>query len=266
MDEKFWMQDPKVLLKTCDIIPRTTMTSNEKLNAMTRLLLIIVVVLYYLDYPNYFTVFIAGIFMILFLKSNSQTETFEFEVSDRQALNQNIRGFVPGYDSRPHVPVGSACWFDQNTDLINAKYEVTPNIQFNHDNAAKRSYMNAKYELLPLTKTPGFDQIWRAEPEMQGTYTMTPDPWTQFPVAQPEESHCHENYIVRSKIDHLGLDQSRTNLNSLRGMAEDGYLQSVMQQRESIMNDHVDRFRRERQHNCADMKLNRASAGAGGAW
>lgn len=266
MDEQFWMQDPKILFKNFDVIPKTTMSNNEKLNAMTRLLVVITIALYFMDYDSYLTVFIIGIFMILFLKNKQPVENFTAEVSNRQALNQGIRGFVPGYDSRPHVPQNAACWFDQNTDLINAKYEITPNIQFNHDNAAKRSYSNAKYELLPQTKTPGFDQIWRAEPAMQGNYTMTPDPFTQLPVQQPDESLYHENYIVRSKIDHLGLDQSRTNLNSVRGMAEDGYLQSVMQQRNAIMNDHIDRFRRERQHNCADMKLNRAAAGAGGAW
>jgi hypothetical protein len=31
------------------------------------------------------------------------------------------------------------------------------------------------------------------------------------------------------------------------------------------MNEHIDRFRRERQHNCPDMKLNAFSAGSGGS-
>jgi hypothetical protein len=185
-----------------------------------------------------------------------------FEISSATALNTGIREFQPGVDSRPQGPDNKACWFDADLGLLNARLELTPPIQFNHYDDAKRSYMNAKYELTPLTDTNGFREIWRNEPEMCGSFTMVPNPETQFPVYDPESTgQC--NYIVRSKIDHLPASQSSNGLVSLRAMAEQAFTTSAIDFRNGIMNEHIDRFRRERQHNCADMPLNTASAGSG---
>lgn len=260
--EKFWLEEPCVLLQSWSIIPDSGMTNAERLNSLTRLLLIITAGMYLLGYENYFTVLALGLLLIIVLRSQIK----EGFVSERAALDSGIRSFDPTYDSRPHVrnPKTDACWFDQNTSLLNAKFEVTPNIQFNHDDAAKRSYMNTKYELTPLTPAEGFTQIWRTEPEMCGGYSMVPDPLTEFPVDEvPHRGQC--NYIVRSTIDHLPISQAQNDLNSTRPIAEDAFSQSILDFRSSIMNAHLDRFRRERQHNCADMKLNTASAGSGGS-
>lgn len=263
-NEKFWLDDPKALFSSWNVIPNSEMTNAERLNALTRLLLIITVGMYFLDYDQYLTVFFLGIMLIVILRSYLPREGFQPEITERQALDQGIRQFDPVYDSKPHVPTNSACWFDQGVSLINAAYEVTPNIQFNHDDAAKRSYMNAKYELTPLTDEDGFRQIWRDEPEYHGSYTMIPDPLTEFPV-ETGDARGQCNYIVRSKIDHLPVSQGQNDLISTRPMVEAAFNQSVLDYRNAIMNDHIDRFRRERQHNCPDMKLSTAGAGAGGS-
>ena len=277
---KFWLNNPKALFSSMDVLPTSEMTSAERLNALTRLLLIVTAGMYFLGYDQYFTVLALGILLIIILRSNQPrehfqpsgvapsqtTHTFQPNVTEMQALNTGVRGFDPSYDSRPHVPNPStdACQFDQGVSLINTAYEVTPSIQFNHDDAAKRSYMNAKYELTPLTEADGFTQIWRNEPGMCGGYSMVPDPLTTFPVDDLEaQGQC--NYIVRSVIDHLPISQAQNGLQSVRPMAEAAYNQSILDFRSSIMNEHIDRFRRERQHNCPDMKLGSVSAGAGGS-
>ena len=264
--EKFWLNDPNSLFSSINVLPTREMTNAERLNALTRLLLVITVGMYFLGYDQYFTVLALGILLIIILRSYQPQENFEPRITETQALNQGIRSFDPTYDSRPrvHNPNTDACWFDQGVSLINAAYEVTPNIQFNHDDAAKRSYMNTKYELTPLTEADGFTEIWRNEPGMCGSYSMVPDPLTTFPVDEPEtQGQC--NYIVRSSIDHLPISQAHNGLQSTRPMAEAAYNQSVLDFRTSIMNEHIDRFRRERQHNCPDMKLGSVSAGAGGS-
>ncbi len=264
--EKFWLNDPKALFKNWDIIPDSDMTNAERLNTLTRLLLVITAGMYFLGYDQYFTVFALGVLLIIILRSNQPREYFTPEITERQALDQGIRGFDPSYDSQPHVanPATDACWFDQGVSLINADYEITPKIQFNHDDAAKRSYMNAKYELEPLVEADGFTQIWRTEPGMCGGYSMVPDPLTTFPVDDPDtRGQC--NYIVRSAIDHLPISQAQNGLISTRPVAEAAYLQAALDFRNSIMNEHIDRFRRERQHNCPDMKLGSVSAGSGGS-
>ena len=262
--EKFWLNDPKALFNSMDVLPTSEMTNAQRLNALTRLLLVITAGMYFLGYDQYFTVLALGILLIL--RSNQPREHFEPHITEVQALDQGVRSFDPSYDAQPHVanPNTDACWFDQGVSLINTAYEVTPSIQFNHDDAAKRSYMNAKYELTPLTDTDGFRQIWRNEPDMCGGYSMVPDPLTTFPVDDPEaQGQC--NYIVRSTIDHLPVSQAQNDLISTRPMAEQAFNDSVIAFRNGVMNDHIDRFRRERQHNCPDMKIGSVSAGAGGS-
>ena len=257
----FWLKNPCVLLTDFDIIPTCTMTVAERLNAATRLLLLWCAGMYALGNKNTYLVLGLGLLIILVLYGVQSKE--KFTINEQKALDTGIRGFTPGYDSVPHGPADKACWFDQDTDLLNALYEVTPMIQFNHDDAAKRSYSNAKYEVTPLTHQDGYTEIWRNEPGMCGEYTMTPDPLTTFPVEDSfGQGQC--NYIVRSNIDHI-YDQNGSNgLNSLRAIAEDGYMQSMLDYRQGIMNNHIDRFRRERQHNCADMPISSLSAGGGG--
>jgi hypothetical protein len=268
--EKFWLKDPKSLFCNMNLLPSGSNTISSNLNALTRLLLIITFVMYLCNYDNYLTILILGLLLIIIMYMYGPKENFIPDsryynnITEKQALQTGIRGFVPGYDSRPHVPPNQACWFDQNTDLLNAAYEITPPIQFSHDEAAKRSYMNAKYELDPLIPAEGFTQIWRNEPDMCGGFTMVPDPLTEFPVEQPElRGQC--NYIVRSKIDHLPISQGQNDLISTRPVVEAAYMQNTIDFRNSIMGEHIDRFTRERKHNCPDMPLYRASAGSGGS-
>lgn len=258
----FWLNNPKVLLKP-EFIPNTEMTNAERLNTLTRLLLIITLGLYMFGYDNYSTVLILGLILIILLRNNQPKE--HFNSNDQRALDSGIRGFMPGVDSLPHGGQNDPCWFDQNTDLLNATYEVTPKIQFNHDDGAKRSYANAKYELTPLTDTNGFKDIWRNEPGFCGGYSMVPQPDTISPVLHEEPDLHPVNYIVRSKIDHVRADPANNSLNSMRPFVEASYAQDSMDFRTSIMNEHIDRFRRERQHNCADMPLLTTSAGGGGS-
>ena len=261
-NEPFWLYDPMVLLKNLKILPTADMTNSERLNALTRLLLIITTILYVFNYEQWVTVLGLGLLLIIILFYNKPYEHFGYhpEVTESQALKQGVRTFDPVYDAKPHGPKNQPCWFNQNTSLLNAAYEVTPAIQFNHDDAAKRSYMNAKYELIPQQEADGFTQIWRNEPGMCGGYSMTPDPLTQFPVEELE-SHGQCNYIVRSNVDHLPAFQS--GLVSARPMAEMNYNESMSNFRTGLIAEHVDRFRRERQHNCPDMKLNAFAAGSG---
>lgn len=264
-NEKFWLENPKALFSSFNVFPRSDMDNATKLNALTRLLLLIVLGMYLLGSDQWLTTLLLGLLLIFILRAGRRSENFG-DISEQEAVDTGIRSFDPAYDSRPHVknPETDACWFDQGVSLLNTAYELTPPLQFNHDDAAKRSYNNTKYELTPLSVENGFSQIWRNEPEMCGGYSMIPDPLTTFPV-ESEASQGQANYIVRSTVDTLPIEQAQTGLQSVRALAENAYSQSILDYRSNIMNEHLDRFRRERQHNCPDMKLSTAGAGAGGS-
>lgn len=263
IENKFWLNDPSILLKKMEFIPNCEMNNAARLNALTRLLIVIVIILWLIDSDYTFITLGTGILLILMLRSQSPTEHFKPEISERKALESGIRGYDPYWDSRPHGAPNKACYFNADAGLLNALYEVTPAIQFNHYDDSKRSYSNAKYELTPLTQADGFTQIWRNEPSMCGGYSMIPNPLTQFPVEEPEQQgQC--NYIFRTKIDHAVQNNgTHGGFQSLRAIAEQDWVDSQLEYRNGIMNEHIDRFRRERQHNCADMPLNAYSGGSG---
>lgn len=219
----FWLSDPSVLLKP-EFIPNNTMTKTEKLNTLTRLLIIGSLILFAVDYKEWYIILLAGL-LIIIICYNSQKEYFD-------------------------------C-----TDIKNAAYEFEPLDRYNNDDWSKRSYANAQYELNPMVDELHYK--WQREPEDVGSFTMTP-PVTTLVDENPDASPSSVNYIVRSKIDFLDIDMSNRCLNNVRQDAEDAFLQNELLQRNTIMNDYVDRFRRERQNNCSDTPVMRLSAGGGG--
>jgi len=275
--QKFWVENPCELFSNFNVVPQNDMSVNEKLNTIARLVIVISGVLYIIQRTtdskkhnyNAMYILIGGLALTVAFKymDTRQRENFASAASEERALANGVRSFDPSYDSFPQGPPNNMCWgADANTGILNAAYEITPNIQFNHYDDSKRSYMNAKYELNPLEQAEDFTQIWRNEPEWCGGYTMIPDERAEFPV-EPEYEQGQPNYIVRSTVDTVpGIgDQAFTNLHSIRAQAEAQFAESTMKFREGIMNEHIDRFRRERQHNCPGMKLSTGTAGAGGS-
>ena len=237
MGERFWLNDPNVLWQNFNIIPTTDMSNAERLNAITRLLILLTIGLYASGYEMYYVVLLLGILLVVVLRSTCPRH----------------ENFSPHRGGRPC----RGCQFDSNQSYINSKYEITPMIQFNHDNASKRSYTNAKYEVTPLDVPAPYREIWRSEPEDCGEFTMIPNPYTISPVDDVEipRGQCH--YITRSYIDHLPISQTQTGLVSARPAVESAFMRDTLEFRNSIMGEHVDRFMRERQHNCTDIKVGR---------
>jgi len=250
MSEKFWIDDINVLLKVGNIIPTVGMSNSEKLNSLTRLLIIISTVLFFMDYDQWCSVLLIGLLLIIILRStvlSSQSEGF----------SPHRGGPVSGCGSINGVPC-STCGQDTQQAKINAKYEVTPLLQFNSDNDSKRSYMNAKYEVTPLDVPAPFREIWRNEPEFTGEFTMVPNPYTISPGTDLTEiPHSQAHYISRSSVDHLPISQTSGGLVSARPAVESAWFTASTEHRNSIMGEHIDRFARERQHGCTDIKVGR---------
>ena len=67
-DIKFWVEDPCILLRDLNIFPTFDMTRNEKLNSLTRLSIIITIVMYLMDYKQWFTFLLLALLIIILLK------------------------------------------------------------------------------------------------------------------------------------------------------------------------------------------------------
>lgn len=66
--EKFWMNDPCILVKKFNILPSLELSLNEKLNATTRIIFIITIIMLCLDFPYWYWFLIIGLLIIMAIK------------------------------------------------------------------------------------------------------------------------------------------------------------------------------------------------------
>lgn len=88
-DEKFWITDPCVLFKPV-IFPTSNMSRNEKLNALTRLSILIAIVMYALEYKHWFTFLILALLIFVLIR-----------FLGREPKDHDVEGFTmtPTYSS-----------------------------------------------------------------------------------------------------------------------------------------------------------------------
>ncbi len=72
---KFWIDDPCILITNFNIIPDSKLSLNQKLNALTRIVLIASGVMYAMEYKYWFTFLTVGLLIIFGIKAVSQSKT-----------------------------------------------------------------------------------------------------------------------------------------------------------------------------------------------
>ncbi len=65
---KFWLNDPCVLVTDFNLAPNSSLSMNEKLNALTRIILLGSIIMYAMDYQYWFVFLIVGILIVLAIK------------------------------------------------------------------------------------------------------------------------------------------------------------------------------------------------------
>lgn len=82
-ENTFWVENPCALFSEIDIIPKKDMSRSEKLNSLTRLLIIVVIILYFVDYKHWLIFLLIGLLLIIIFnyysfskKDEDQTEEF----------------------------------------------------------------------------------------------------------------------------------------------------------------------------------------------
>lgn len=64
---KFWIEDPSCLIQTLDIVPNAEMTNIERLNAMTRVIIVISAIMFILKFPLWWLFLGLGIIVVVVL-------------------------------------------------------------------------------------------------------------------------------------------------------------------------------------------------------
>src|SRR3972149_3803431 len=76
VNKQFWLNDPAELFRNFTIIPTENMPYPERLNTLTRLLLLVVLGLYLAGQKHYWLVLVVGLLLIIIFKGTRQQERF----------------------------------------------------------------------------------------------------------------------------------------------------------------------------------------------
>jgi hypothetical protein len=246
-NDPFWLQDPRILFKP-DFIPSQTMTNSERLNALTRLLLIITAGMYLMGYEQYLTVFVLGILLIIVLRSTRK------------------EGFSPRRGN--HDPCHT-CGFDATSAYINSKYETSPMQQYTHLNDGLRSYTHAHHKVIPVDTPAPYREVWRKEPRWCNEFSQYPNTYNIIPkvggspqaykyitdnFSQPSNK-CQ--YADRAWIDNTPGGRCGNQKRSAMPAIQSAFMRDSMEFRNNIMGEYIDQFERERNHLCVDFKPGR---------
>ena len=247
LSDPFWLSNPNILFNNCDIIPTQKMSTSERLNALTRLLIITTIVLYFMEYEQTFTVFILGIFLIIILR-NVQKE-----------------GFTP---RRGRFDPCHTCKGDSRSAYINTKYETTPIDQHTHENEGINSYTHAHYKVIPQYVPAPYRKVWRNEPKFCSEFSQYPKSYNIIPQVggSPEaDNYMNENFNAPSPRGHFEDEEwvdntptsSQPQKHSVSPAVQSAFMRDSMQFRNNIMGEYIDQFERQRNHLCTNFKPGR---------
>lgn len=230
MSDPFWLNDPTVLLKPTNFLPNSNMTNTERLNALTRILVVITIILAIGGYKHALIILIAGVVVILFLR-----------FTDKPVKE----GFQPHRGN--HMYYG----FDSSMPHINTRYEESPIQQFNHLNYGVRSYTNAKYKVVPIDTPAPAREIWQNQPNYYREFTQYPRPYDVNYQPTPRRYFESSAHVENTPIPTIERRESAM------PAVESAYMRDSMEYRNNIMGQIVEFYEKQRQHNCVGFQPGR---------
>lgn len=120
---KFWIEDPCILFTDLVFFPTTEMTREQKLNALTRLAIIISVIMFTFDYPNWYIFLLISILFIIVIQYSSKAKDVKkteehFSVVPTRVGDDFLQTIVtPTYSEEVRVPPPSYDQFNDTTIL-----------------------------------------------------------------------------------------------------------------------------------------------------
>lgn len=242
--DPFWLNDPFILFQNVVILPNSSMTSAEKLNALTRMLILVCFLLYLNKNQYVGVVFTIGIITIVVLRL--------YEIKNKKNIEQ-FSAHRGQFD-----PCRNCSGQDSTLPYINYKYETTPENQYTHLNDGLRSYTHAKYTVKPVDTPAPYREVWRNKRNYYNEYTMYPESYdispnyTNVPYPNPilSDSITVENTSVPAVCRNPGLK---------KGMRprQGSFIYHSNTFRNNVMGEIVDQFNRERNHLCPVFKPGR---------
>lgn len=212
----FWVEDPCILFSDMYLFPTKNMTKVEKLNALTRLAIVIAIIMYFMKYEHWFTFLALSILLIIILNYSGSFEKFkkgEDETSDEENTNIEEFSIVPTYVGTDFQQTVIAPTFSEEWQIPPPAYDI--------------------YTSVPYSG------------ESQDTFEMPLKP----------QSYPYGQYMTRTNLlpsdeyyVHLGCGGART----AREYINSTFLRHDLANRENMMRIHKKKLNRRFRHNCND--------------
>ena len=126
VERKFWLENPCSLVTSLNFFPRSEMSKGEKLNALTRLSLLIAGVMYFMKYPHWLSFLVIAVLLaiILFYTGNSPDKD-----GKTSCETEGIEGFtiVPTYDSNDFSSTVVSPTYSEEWHIPPPSYDISTN-------------------------------------------------------------------------------------------------------------------------------------------
>ena len=226
-DDKFWVEDPCILFSDMAIFPVKNMTKSEKLNALTRLAIIIAITMYFMEYENWFVFLSLAVLIIIIINYYGHSESFKKQkISD---LSSN-----DGSNST-----------DDEENLIE-NFSIVP------------TYSGTDFQQTVIA--PLFAEEWQNPPPAYDLYTNVPYPASSgsrdtFEMPLKPQSYPYGQYLTRTNLlpsdeyySHLGCGGAR----SAREFQNSNFLRHDLARRENMSRIFKKSLDRRFRHSCSD--------------
>ena len=182
-NDLFWAKDPGVLFQNFAIFPTPEMTKNEKLNALTRLTIVVSIIMYFMEYQHWFIFLVLSLLVIVILAYAGDSEAFATKTKKPEEAENEESGIDDGIE----------------------KFTVTP------------TYVGTDF--MQTVVSPTYSEEWQNPPRAYDLYTNVPylnNPDT-FDTPMMPQSYPYGQYLTKTNLlpsdeyyTHLGCGGPRT--------------------------------------------------------
>lgn len=221
-NDKFWVEDPCILFRELAIFPAKDMTKPEKLNALTRLVIISAIVMYYMKYENWFPFLTLSILLIIVFNYSEGEEKFKKQLKEDESSEDNSsENLVENFSIVPTMTSGD---FHQTV--------IAPSFA-------------EEWQINPSATDSHVGEIYTEQPQYQSGYDT--------PLRQ--KSYPYNQYLTRTNLlpsDEYTIHQQCGGARSAREFQNNAWTRHAIANRENMSRLHKKklnaRFRHSRCH------------------
>jgi len=197
-EEIFWVYDLSSLFRTFNLIPYGSIASGSRLNAISRLIILIYIILLIVKYKNAHMFFVCSLIIILIVHLKYTHENFELLSYDKYKMNKYDNSQNPiNYNYNPERVTQT---LNPNVMTPNTQRETYADIQY----YSPKSGINPKMFIEPLIAPRSHDrEVWGAP----STYPSGMNTSTLYEQTESQNfPNGYNQYLPREEMKYINVN------------------------------------------------------------